>query len=98
MFLAMMVFKMCFCINEHLVCWVKRRQGHWIYYCLEIKEIIQILIKLYPLYNAFLPNTKRSGWKIRTQFNSSALVKKQNNSRTKIVNALWFRLLAKKSA
>lgn len=42
---------------------------------------------LHPLYTTFLLNTKRFDFKIRIRFYNTALVVKQNNYVTKIVNA-----------
>ena len=42
--------------------------------------------RLEPLYKAFLPNIKRFGYKIRMQFNKTALVVQDNNYSHKIVD------------
>ena len=57
---------------------------HWACYCLEIKKIIRT--ELYLLHNDFLPEVRRFGYKIGTQFSKIPLVIDKNNYVIKIVD------------
>ena len=76
----MLVYQLTFNILE-----LKEDKGTKYIIAWKSKRLLKF--KLHPLYNAFLPNTKRFGYKIRLQFKSTALVKEQNNYTIKIVNA-----------